>query len=237
MGRFFTIIIFCGVSVSLFGCVSSRKTPEGPRWSTDPHFLLEKACSPGKGIQSVQGTVWLRAKSKEASGKFPAVVKVSDQNLEMEVTNLFGGTEARIEVDHNQYKITVPGKSSQNREGNDSWGGIPLKWAHTLFLGQIPCPGDSELKNAKFSVASENELIVLVSKGLNVDEQTFSYRFKEYDNAPWPEFLVWERKGIGAIKVDFEFSDPEDKTQSPLRWKATSSQGEVKTRWKRRNAS
>lgn len=221
------------------GVLSSCATvPEGKR--QDTRFLYEEACSPGKGIEAVQGSVWLKASSQEASGQFPALVlaKTPDQ-LTLEVTNLLGGTEAIIRVNGTYYNIQAAKKNKgQSREGYGSWGGIPLNWATELFLGKIPCPGRSELKRSELSVNDDGDLVVEVPGDVPGGGERYTYHFKSWAGGLWPQKLKWEKLGTGAPReVSFEFDQPEDATGSPLKWKAESSRGQVKVRWRDRDVT
>src|SRR5687768_265187 len=93
-------------SAMLIASCSSRVVRE----DQDPAVLLRSACSVGEGVTQAVGAVWLRAKSKEASGQFPANVKATSTTLDLEVTNLIGGTEAWISVRGRKYEIRVPAK-------------------------------------------------------------------------------------------------------------------------------
>lgn len=206
----------------------------------NPDVLLESACRPGKSIQKVSGSVWLKAKSTEAKGQFPAWVKASEPDtLSLEVTNLVGGTEAVITVKNGRYKITAPAKSKgkvREETGYGSWGGIPLNWSTELFLGRIPCPSKNEIQDATTEVR-DGKLIVETQPSLKGAGERFVYEFMSWGGSPWPKALHWERKGPGSVSVDFEFEKPEESTRSPTRWEAKSSQGEVKVRWKDRDVS
>jgi hypothetical protein len=218
----------------LTGC--SHGPPSGELG--DPKLLIADACEPGSHSQSVKGSIWMKAKSKDASGQFPAnVVAKAPSTLTLEVVNLIGGTQAIISVEGKNYTITVPDKSGQNkkREGRDSWGGIPLNWASDLFLGRIPCPSEASLSNARLSVSPEHELVVEVADASSPEK--FVYAFRKWGGKAWPERLHWERTGTLQAAVDFKFDDPEDRTHSPRKWEAKSSQGEVKVRWRDREAT
>lgn len=207
----------------------------------DPRALLGKACQAGAEVKSVKGSVWLKAKSKEASGQFPANVDApAADRLKLEVTNLMGGTEAILSVEGRRYKIQVPNKKGRDEQGESSWGGIPLQWANALFLGRIPCPEGATTKDAVLSRGNDGELIVETVQTLDRLPERFVYRFRTFEGAPWAESLYWERKGIAGstpVAVDFKFEDPESKTRSPQKWEAKGTQGEVKVRWKDRQAS
>lgn len=207
--------------------------------ATDPKLLLQLACEPGANIQSVTGSAWLKAHSKEASGQFPAQIEApSPDRLKMEITNLLGGTEAVITVEGGHYSIVVPNHAERTEKGADSWGGIPLRWANALFLGRIPCPASQGAKLSLGAPSSEaDELIVEVPRTLGRMAEKFIYRFRSVQGQPWPEALHWERAGMGGaspLVVDFKFEDPEEKTRSPKKWEAKGSQGEVKVRWRDR---
>jgi hypothetical protein len=78
-------------------------------------------------------------------------------------------------------------------------------------------------------VSPEHDLVV------ETGEEKFIYSFRSWGGKAWPEKLHWERNG--GAGVDFKFDDPEDKTASPRKWEAKSVQGEVKVRWRDREAS
>jgi hypothetical protein len=176
----------------------------------------------------------MKAESKDAKGTFPAnVTAKAPDSLTLEVVNLIGGTQAIITVEGGKYTILVPDKNGKNRkkEGQGSWGGIPLHWASDLFLGKIPCPPADALASAKLSLSPEHDLIV------ELPEERFVYSFRSWGGKAWPERLHWERKDTSVAAVDFKFDDPEDKTHSPRKWEAKSVQGEVKVRWRDREAT
>lgn len=224
-------LVFCVLAVLAFSrCAHSPISRE-----RDPAELLQAACSPGAGVREVKGSVWMKAVSREASGQFPAtVLATAPDRLQMEVTNLLGGTEALISVQGKDYSVRVPNQKGRDRKGVHSWGGIPLRWATDLFLGRVPCPSGTDSGTRKLVVSESGELSVEVPASLEGDAQFFTYRFRSWAGQPWAEALSWERKGAFPVRVDFKFEDPEDKTGSPKKWEAKSSTGEVKVRWKDR---
>jgi hypothetical protein len=231
-----TALAFAGAGMLMSGCAHAPVSAE-----IDPRTLLGQACQAGANVTAVKGSVWLKAKSKEASGQFPANVDApAADRLKLEVTNLMGGTEAILTVEGRHYKIQVPNKKGRDEHGESSWGGIPLQWANALFLGKIPCPDSVLAKDAVLSKGGEGELIVETPKTLDRLPEKFVYRFRSFEGMPWAESLRWERKGIAGsapVTVEFKFEDPEAKTRSPQKWEAKGAQGEVKVRWKDRQAS
>ncbi len=204
----------------------------------DPRGVLLQACEIGVAQQEVKGSVWLKAKSKDASGQFPAVVQVSSPaNLKMEVTNLVGATEAVITIDGRHYKIEVPGKKVKQQEGHGSWAGIPLRWATELFLGKFPCPSVVAMKDASILMNEQGLVTVETKPNLEGGAEKFIYRLRDWAGRYWVEELHWESSGNFSAKVDFKFSDPEDSTGSPRKWEAKSDQGEIKVRWKDREST
>ena len=206
---------------------------------SNPDHLLRQACAAGEAIRSVEGSVWMKASSKEASGQFPAEVKVSREPrlLRMEVANLVGGREALITVEGERYSIDVPEKKArkaQKESGQGTWGGIPLRWAPDLFLGQVPCPSTAQLQGASRTVDGEGNLRVETRPSTEGAAEVFEYRFRDFAGDRWPASLVWERTGPFVKRVEFKFDDLEDYTHSPRRWEAKSPEGEVKVRWKER---
>lgn len=230
------LFLFATVIAFGFGCAHAPKRSEKKiEFPQDPKALLSKACSPGKKIREASGSLKMKAESVEASGQLPASVKAKYPNqLDLEITNPLGGIEAYIKVRGSKYTIQSAKDQSKKQEGYDSWGGIPLTWASDLFLGRIPCPTSSEIKTAKISYGEDEELIVDVPAALHGDKQSFIYRFREHEGAPWPEALTWERAGPFGGKVEFEFDEPEAPSLSPLKWSAKSDRGSVKIRWSER---
>lgn len=213
---------------------SCSTVPKGA--AGDPKALLSQACAPGKGTTGVTGSVWLKAASKEAKGQFPAAVNAqSPATLRLEITNLVGGTEAVITVEGQRYAIQVPGKNQRSEQGQGSWGGIPLRWSTELFLGRVPCPNPGELEGADVAVDEDGVLTVETRSSLQGQGEKFVYRFRSWNGGRWPVSLHWEKKGPLATSVEFKFDDPEDRTASPRKWEAKSSQGEVKVRWRDRD--
>jgi hypothetical protein len=220
-------LIFYTILFSWFGCSTTSHISK----NIPPLELFENACLPGRNIQSVNGSIWLKANSKEVNGQFPAeVVAKSPNQLKIEVTNMLGGTEAIIEVSGESYEIK--GRQGVGK-GKSSWGGIPLKWASDLFLGKIPCPSQGK-EALKLSIAEDSELVVSVPGSSIQDAQQFVYRFREWQGKPWVESLHWKRTGLKNVQVDFKFDDPEEGTLSPKKWEAHSEKGAVKVRWRER---
>ncbi|MBY0471010.1 hypothetical protein K2X30_07550 [bacterium] len=225
--------LLCAGLLILNSCASIPKEKR-----TDSKYLFQQACKPGRvtpPIKEAKGSVWMKAKSTEASGQFPAhVFAKAPGKLNLEITNLIGGTEAIIEVDGKAYSITRGDSKKIEERGYGSWGGIPLTWATDLFLGKIPCPTQPASKLRL--KAKTDELEVEALEGKKVVER-FVYQFKPIEGELWPQKLHWERKGQEEVAVDFEFDSPEETTLSPLRWEAKSTRGEVKMKWRQRDLS
>lgn len=223
--------------VSGSGCAHKAVTV-GAETPEQLQALLKMACKPSEKVTRVSGSVWLKAKSKEASGQFPATVFAESEKsrLKMEVTNLVGGVEAAIEITGDEYLIQGP-KLKAPMKGKQSWGGIPLEWAHALFMGKVPCAHRSEWVILKLESPSDGQLTVRRPvSGLKNHEEIFEYRFKKWGEEYWPEHLIWSRTGEGKeTRVEFKFDDPEEGTGAPKRWEAKSAMGEVKVRWKDRS--
>lgn len=226
------------MAVSVFGCAHAPRQKEAVTLERDPKALLAQVCSPGRDVGAVQGSVWLKAKSKEASGQFPGMVQVkAPASLRLEVTNMLGGTEAVLTVDGPRYSIDVPNHENRSQKGSHSWGGIPLRWATELFLGRIPCPAEVSVRDARLSLDREGALVVETQPSVESESERYVYRLRQLADRVWPEALHWEKKGAFSTSVDFKFEDPEEGTGSPKKWEARSEQGEVKTRWRDRTVT
>ncbi|MGE0616990.1 MAG: hypothetical protein AB7P04_15270 [Bacteriovoracia bacterium] len=210
----------CGLLL-LSGCAHTPLKEQG-----NAQLLFERACEPGRQLKSASGQLWIQASSPEASGKFPASAKaVVPGQLDMEVTNLLGGTEAHIRVRGNVFELNVPKEPERSRRGQDHWGGIPLRWATDLFIGRVPCPPAGA--KTKLEADGADGLVA------EYEGERFVYRFREYAGKAWPERLEWVDTATGRA-VKFEFFNPEPETRSPLQWEAISELGQVKTRWRSR---
>lgn len=120
----------------LSGCVSIPKSAERP-----PLERLKNVCARVQNTQRVTGEVWLKIKSTELNGQFPATFK-SDrgQGTEIEITNLIGGVEARLKVHNGKLFVQEKGKRDYVLKADQTWAGLPVVWIHSLLLGDIPCP-------------------------------------------------------------------------------------------------
>jgi hypothetical protein len=217
----------------LSSCSHAPSQKGALRSQIEPKALLAEACSPGHDLREARGVAWMKAKSPDASGQFPASIQAkAPSSLKLEVQQPLGGTAAILTIEGRDLQIEIPGKPERGRRERDSWAGIPLRWATDLFLGKIPCPDAKSLAQASLVIDSDDELIVSVPSDSTGKLARFVYRFDEKKTGHfWPKFLHWES---GSAGVDFEFDDPESETQSPLKWQAKSKQGEVKIRWRDR---
>lgn len=236
MGFYRKIILYLGVFMLGVSCATAPK-PTREMVLKDSKVLFEYACgakSPGSELRGIKGGLWLKAKSKEASGQFPAQVLAKSQDeLDLEITNLLGAPQASLQVRGEHYLLTV---ENRREGGRYSWGGIPLKWATTLFVGKTPCPSALRQKDMNLKLGEELSLVIDLPAALENEPETFTYHFRMWGDRPWPEKLVWEKKGTVPLRVDFRFEEPEEPSGSPRKWEARSTLGEVKARWKDREA-
>ncbi len=178
-----------------------------------------------------KGSLWVKVKSTEASGQFPAFArseKIGDQfQSTIEVNNLIGGKVATLEVKGGNFKISSLNRPTQ--EGQDSWGGIPLRWVSGLLLGQYPCPQTSDLK--ALSIQSQEDKIT-------VTEMQTKERYVMTLGKTGDQFFVkkieWRGAEEDSLKIEFLILERELKTESPLVWSAKSLKGQVMVRWKER---
>jgi hypothetical protein len=229
-----------GAFVLFPGCAHIDKSSP----AADPAFLEKQACEPGTQVQSVRGSIALTVDTPELKGTYPAqVVTTNPDNLKMEITNPFGAKQALVTIEKGHYTVQTLDENTGDmrkklEEGKDTYAGIPLEWAAQLFLGKIPCPSSANLKDSTLTTDSEGSLVVDTKPTSAGVSEHYVYKFRSWSGRPWPENLHWERRGEKgsnlAQNIDFKFSDPDFKTNSPKRWEARSSKGEVKVRWKDR---
>lgn len=189
--------------------------------------VFSQICSTQKLPSSVEGSVWMKAKSKDASGQFPAAVQVKSlEEMKLEVTDLLGSTEARIEVKKKRYRIEIPKQKKKILKNKDTWAGIPLRWAPIVLLGGVPCPSRPLLKKGEILLGEDDSSFRWVSA-----KQSFEYTLSEVSK-PWVEKVIWSNE---SQKVVFEFSRPSEEDDSAQHIKISSSKGEVRLRWRERN--
>jgi hypothetical protein len=192
----------------------------------DSSEILEQVCSKQENVKEVFGSVWMQVEADPQKGRFPATLLVRPpHSLQMEVTNLIGGTVARIQIRDGSYQIEIPGEGRVQRGTDGYWSGIPLHWAVDVFLGQLPCP-DGE-KKALWRVRFIEEDRVEVQ----YEDEFFEYELKPYAGRIQAESLLWKK---GSEQVEWKFQDPERGTGVSLRWEVSSSHGSARVRWRDR---
>jgi hypothetical protein len=182
--------------------------------------------------RAVIGSVWMKAKSKEASGQFPATVQVKaiparPLELRLEVTQLLGARAALIEIRGNEFKVETPKQGSVKRKAS-SWGGIPLDWASQLFLDRFPCPGEQDFGTLRWHWLSESELEGRPASG----DVIWKFKFRKWNLKPWVESVFWQEAPGKILEVTRD--DPDPNEGWARRWEASSASGQVKVRWKDR---
>jgi hypothetical protein len=176
----------------------------------------------------------MKAKSKEASGQFPASVLVksspsSPLELRLEIKSLLGARAALIEVRGSDFKIETPENGTVTRKAS-SWGGIPLEWASQLFLDRFPCPSSNELKSLKWKWLGSEEI---EGKPL-VGDVIWRFKLTRWNFKPWVESVFWQKAAGKTLEV--KRYDPDPQEGWAQRWEAISPSGQVKIRWKGRKS-
>lgn len=212
------------------GCAGVKSKSE----SEDPGTLVREVCASTDQPRQVRGTVWMKARSKEASGQFPATVQArktpgSPAELRLEVTQLLGARAALIEIRGKDFSVETPGRKAVNRKAV-SWGGIPLAWASRLFLDQFPCPEESQVSELRWSWLGES---ALEGRAVDSSGDTWRFDFRSWNGKPWVESVSW--KGAKGESLTVSRDDPDPTDGWARRWEARSTKGEVKVRWKTRN--
>ncbi|MEK7692398.1 MAG: hypothetical protein AAB425_15390, partial [Bdellovibrionota bacterium] len=139
------------------GCASH------PRFSKQvaETFAKEAVCTLGQDLSSQKtGTLWIKAKTKTATGQFPAEVKITaPDQVKMIVLNPLGGTEAMVRVDGPKLSVKTfsTGEAEKERQAFETWNGVPIRWLGLLLLGRVPCPKNS----FQSSWDSEDRLILV----------------------------------------------------------------------------
>lgn len=197
------------------------------------------------------GNLWLKIKSKEVSGQFAAQARVDSRGeLDLEVLNFLGGTEAVIQVRGTRYEVRDShGKKVQEGVGeNGVWAGLPMRWAHDLFLGRTPCPDLQAKADGDGDVRSEwlDEGVLRLTAPLSVTSrdpaalQEFNYRLRGKPGELVPESLQWSTRTSDAVSpaekvsVEFRFDNVDSKTGSFRKWEAHSNRGDLKVVWRDR---
>jgi hypothetical protein len=178
-------------------------------------------------VKGVDGRVWMKARSKEASGQFPANVQArADSGLKLEVTHLMGARAALIEIRGEDFKVETPDQGSVAKKAR-SWGGIPLEWAGALFMNRVPCP-ELSAPGLSWSLGPEGVLEGRSQDGAEI----WSYRIAARAGFSFIEKVSLRRRGQAPFEMKREDPDPVDGWAR--RWEIKSGVGEVKVRWRDR---
>ena len=216
------------IAVSLQACSHAL-----PKFGTDdPVAAVRTACGTDGFSKEVTGSVWIKAKSREASGQFPAEVRAiaapsKPLELQLEIKQLLGARAALIEIRGHDFKVETPKDGAVTRKAS-SWGGIPLEWASQLFLDRFPCPSVSEMGTLRWRWLDSGELEGRSSSGQTV----WRFKFRSWNESPWVESVFWQ-KSEGKT-LDVKRGDPDPQEGWAQRWEASSPSGHVKVRWKNR---
>lgn len=210
---------------------------------------LREVCSIGGSVVSAQGTAWLKVRRGERAMQFPAVLKASVPNhLFLEVMNPLGGVEATIRVEGKVFEVqSAREPSGEARQGQDSWNGIPLRFASVMALGRIPCPPISEAEpvippaDGSPHVGADDStsewIQFRVPATVEHPEEHFEYQLTKISGNSWPKRLRWSSGNPlnPTVGVTLNFEEPEEGTLSPLNWEAESPQGSLKFKWRKRD--
>jgi len=212
------------VAISLSACSHVREKSE----VEEPSQFVKQLCTTSTGAQEVSGSVWMKAKSKEASGQFPArVLARSGNELRLEITQLLGARAALIEIRGNDFRVETPQDGAVSRKAT-SWGGIPLEWASRVFMDRLPCPAPSEIAALRWRWVNDREIEGRPQTG----DQKWVFRLGSWNQKPWVKAVLWQKSSGNALELKRE--DPDTQEGWATRWEVVSSVGEVKVRWKER---
>lgn len=200
-------------------------TGEGGR---SPHQLIEELCSARSDVKSSLGQLWIQARTPDASGQFPASVKATRAgDVDLEIVDLIGGKVATLNVRGESFRLKHAQDPSRSFSGSGEWNAIPVRWLNRVFLGQLPCPAESELQKAVIRSLDSDEIEVRMSK-----KDRVIYRYAFSGAILWAKEVDWL---IHGERVFFTFDDVEFGSGAPLKWSVKSALGEIKARWKQRD--
>jgi hypothetical protein len=176
----------------------------------------------------------MKAKSPEAKGQFPAEVRASaNGKMELEVTNLLGGTEAWIQVEGTKVEVRKNQTGPLIQSASGAWGGIPLRWASQLFLGRVPCVSEKDILKSDLRRVDHDKIEIQLKSGSKILE-SFFYQYIGIDGKAVPVRLIWKRMNLEPLEIDFHWDYAGSETGLARQWSAVSALGEVKLRWKQR---
>lgn len=151
----------------------------------------------------------------------PGSVRVeSNGDFVLEVTQLLGGTVARISSFDQKIQLEIPGKPKLNRSGLDQYLGVPIAILSQMVRGDLPCPPQSEWGRAE-TQGSE----------LNVPLRHQSWRYSRAG----PEMnLLPVQIRIEPEKIDFTIEEWEQEKGFARKVKLVSPQGSLRWSWRSR---
>lgn len=218
--KWFWILALC-----IGACSTAVKTESLNESELRDH--LKQACAVGKEFHSVRGSLWAKIKSKNEELQFPATIKIADKRLILEVTNLVGRQEAVIRIDGELFEVLSDSRPALNQKGKGLWNQIPVSWAFKAFLGQPPCVPELE------SAPINRERSTHGAIALNFGSEVWIYELESKGTSERITKLTRESKDkVKKLEIEFERFDVSNGT--PLAFRASSEEGELRVRWKER---
>lgn len=140
---FFAVLL--GVTT---GCAQNAKTLARDE-------LLARCAAP---IEAVRGQLWIQAKTQEIQGQFPATVSIEKSgDFVLEITNLLGGTQARLVGRGGKLNLVVVAKPALSRPEIAEYLGLNAEqWARSLSTG-LWCGSFEASSNIEVKVLSHDD--------------------------------------------------------------------------------
>jgi len=222
-----------GLGLMLMGVLSSCAHNSSLLFrDQDPVTFFERLCRPyqknGQTLGS-RGSIWVRASHVGQGIQFPADVEASPQKgFVLEVTDLLGETQVLIQRQGHQYLFQEPGRRVRRVNHSSRWGNLPIAWAETLLSGNLPCPDQP----TRIQWDKEGHLLVeLAPREPKKSVEKWVYELETWGSVPKVKRLKWHFHQ-GRLNLEFKKRDLE--TGHAKEWAVSSTQGQVRVRWKRR---
>lgn len=204
--------------------LSGCSTAPVKRIQGDPKLYYSRLCPfPRAQNLSVSGDLAIQIQTSRLQGRFSATARADANDLDLEITHLFGGRLAYLGLRGPRYSIDVPMRKEKREGQGGSWAGIPMDWAKDLFLGRVPCRPVSEVQELAWDDSGR-----LVA-------DAFTYELEQTPQKTWVKRLTTRSKDADPIVA--EFGEPQESFGAFPSWSVDSKEGSVRFRWTQRNVA
>jgi hypothetical protein len=208
-------------------CTSSPKASLSAVTENQAKVWFANYCS--KGLHAQSGDLVIRANTPEFKGQFPASLRFeADGSFALEITNIVGGTVARLQSDGKEMSTTIPSKPKYNREHISRYLGLDLPILSQFLLGDLPCPTTWKAGGVR---VSGNQMQIVTNE--------WKWNFEKSDEAsgsvPVRVVLQPAQNPDPKLRIELQIQEWDPNVHYAKKVSVKGAEGELKWAWRSRN--